>query len=245
MKSIVVYCFVLVLSVTAYGQEFSKSKFVLELNEYRTNNQKGKLEENQALNNVLKEILRNENNDLLQSQDSLRRFLRSNHIYDYYVDIVKVDHNNNSEFKELKRNYKKIDKLATDSLFNNIAIESVVKDGKEYLFILSAYNYIQFDSAFNAGFSIQTAGEEPGPKPAGCKWVSYGGRTIDKKPLLYMFLDDYSVSENNNLVKNQMKLDEDGKFKLFIDFTLEENKSIREILFFDNHNNKVGLLKVK
>ncbi|MDP2888017.1 MAG: hypothetical protein Q8P34_03505 [Bacteroidota bacterium] len=249
MSKIVLVFVLAILCMQGYMQEKTKEDIlVTQINDFRKEKKIKSLKSDSILFKVVNQINKDGLRHNIENKDSLRKVLSLYHNFDYNLELINVELNNseNINLSELFKKYPMIERIFSDSLYNQIAYVSHMVEGEKVLSILASQNFIRFDEKFSAGLSSNEAGESGVSTVMKYDWFSIGGESGNKKPIRYSLYNDKKINDNEftRLKMNQVEIEENGHFKIFIDLRLPENSEINSAMFFDNENRRIAKFKI-
>jgi len=237
---------ILILTFSGYYQNETKSEILSEINKYRLFQKVKPFKENISLNEALKKIMERNYSVYATNKDSLREVLSTCHNFDYNIQLLKLELDKEEiDFIRFLKEKSEFEGILLNPLYNNIGYSILKENNRNILILLTTQNFIEFDPVFYAGFSDTSVGNPETKSALKNDWLSLGGKIPNKEEFQYVLYNEDINKEISLLEKNQVKIDEDGRFTIFIDFKLNENKNINRVLFYNNENKKIAKIKLR
>jgi len=203
-----IYLFILsfIVIINSYSQS-SDTEVISKLNNYRKSSKLNELKHDSVLQNAEAKIFKSPHyNNVMPSDDSIRKYLRKEGCFDYNVKLIATNSNDLNETGGLKLKNKNLRSALSDPSYNSASSINVPETGNT--FILLTKKYISVDSIVeklpSIGFDNKVIPEEPE--------IILIGKTSLKK-FYYQVLKD-SIDKKNESIENVA--DKSGKYRLKI-----------------------------
>jgi hypothetical protein len=204
MNRIILLLALLFIVISNSYSQSSNAEVIRKLNIHRKNSNLNELKTDSLLRSAESLIFKNpQSNNILSSDDSIRKYLRKKGCFDYNIKLIVTKTNDFNRPDDFALKNRSLRRVISDPSYNSVSSISIPETGDTY--ILLSKRYISIDSMEEnlptIGFDNKVIPEEP--------ILTLIGKTSLKK--FY-----YQISKDSIKSKDEIIESKDGKYKVQI-----------------------------